>query len=145
MSLPFFHPNSATHNYEPIYQNLFEIKFLDKNFNVIQDDILGIQDDYFTFNLSDNLKEYYNIKKILGKVFDLIVIVHDKQGDVIYVVEYEGFQFLDVDYIKSFVNFNYNSNEIQKLYVKFSYIKLNFHESELIFNRKRKLRKLNEF
>jgi hypothetical protein len=129
VALPHFKPVSLPSPLifgNPIYKNLCVVKFKDE---YMKECCYSIEKDVMKFHVNsfDNceIKPLDKIQKMIkdGTKMDLDVEQYDKEGSIIYHVVLEDFYFVK---FKNFLNFDWNTTNLQSINVKFKYKKMTY-------------------
>lgn len=150
MSLPFF-KDINKHNYEPIYRNLFEIRYSSNDLTVEESNYLTsesykIEKNIISIN-TNSIDNSISVFEILQKlnIFSLKVLIHNKTDDVLGMFIYENCKIINL--LESLVDFDFSEpNDIIQLHLELEYSKLEYVDSKNMdkYLRMKKLERLTK-
>jgi hypothetical protein len=116
MPLPHF-----GYHIEPIFSSLFELYTSIDEKEILKYYLTEIDNDKITFSSFD--KTFEIINKHIGKIIDVKINVHDKEGKPIFYLKFNNFKF--IGYL-NFLNYSNNTNDIKQLEVKYDFTDIQY-------------------
>jgi len=137
--LPHYNSNMTYQSTDPIYKNLFDIKYSSSYLTTKECELLTtnshrIEKNILHLNINeDSLNIFHILQKM--KKFTLTVLSHSRDGKVLFKFVYSDCEFVNL--LESMVDFDWNQSDILRLRLELKYKKIEYIDSQNIKNHDR--------
>ena len=128
---------TATNKLEPIYKSLFNFNCIGSDYENLNKKCFKITKKYFYFNVNENEGEIIPlnlINKLIENttILNIAIELRNKEDNIIQILYLEDTFLLK---IKNILDFDYQSNDIMKIKVKYKYKNMKIFKDELLVKR----------
>ncbi len=153
MPLPFYKNSQIPFYGEPIYLNLFEVRFNNSYLEkYLTNSCYKLKNKHIYFHINDinnndnsnisfiNVISFFNDNIKNKTKSEVDIFLYKKDGEILSIITLEDFRFIKINILK----FSNTKANILKLKIRFKYKKMIFYKNVTSYTRIKKLKNLNE-